>query len=1107
MFSGLPSFPIFIVCKIAADNILDLPFTIMIDKVLYIDNHQPYSGVGTIQDELGVKGTVSLTPKFEKGDNVCIISSGKVGTVNEVLLRQSGVGYRVTVDGRVSAYQEKFLEPYMDEEQSIIEMMQLNDFKGPRDFQLFQTWYRLKRPIEGNFYSYLASRTIFNPYQFKPLSKFISAGSEGRLFIADEVGVGKTIETGIILTELIARGHLDRRSPILIVCPNALGYKWKKEMKDRFNLSFEYHSGRSIRSALKLALATGSLPEYSSWAIVSLQALRMEENLNLLREIDASREVPLWSIIIIDEAHHMRNSGTASNALGNTLSGLTDMFLMLSATPLNLKDEDLFHQMQILNPAFFPDYQTFEAMLSPVKAINKCRRLLAEKNRTVYGNILREIKYMMTGPLGKSISSHPSVAEMKENLSRGAILSNSDIARYDRMLMSLSPLDNSFTRTLKKEALEHRVTREALKIPVKLTTEEMAFYLSVVELAKKTYLERGYEPVALGFITNMLRRMVSSCIPAMHLYLDWCIANDQLLIEKLEAEEEPDDDADYVVAPLRPELRAEYVRLSVQARKLGDQDSKYIEFEKVLQQMLENLDNPQVMVFSFFVRTLKYLQKRLVKEGYRVGLICGEVPLISDGNVPGRKEIMEAFEKKELDVLLSSEVGGEGLDFQFCQAIINYDLPYNPMRVEQRIGRIDRFGQTSDKVLVSSMYLEDTVDERIYSALYERINLIEDSVGSLEPILGTTLTNLQKEIISGKLTEEQLEVRMKEVQLAIEQAKLEMEKFEANRKELMGDEYFTKPIHNLVDQAEFVQPTDATGLTSICLANWIGCRYEQVKDDMGLLTLSKEIISRIEQYTRRPGSEGSISELEPLLSGKKRIPVVFNGTLANTHRDYHFLPPCGFWIKFLIKEMESANEIGRVFALQSQDHNINTLLGQGVFLIALFEVKIEGFRVELDMASVPIHLGKRQVVDCNFSQLTKLIGKAVSTNSTIGFQLNDYCIKDPEVLVDRSRESLEKQMNKKVSILTTENRYRINARIDSLRKGSEVRVNRLIQKIEEHSQRSFAKGKKPSGDFIRLTEAQIAMEERRIEEKINELQARRELSLTLSLISIIMMEV
>lgn len=750
-----------------------------------------------------------MEPRFQKGDNVLIISSGRIGTVNEVLLRQNNFGYRVTVDGRTTTYQEKYLEPFKDEEQEIIDNLGMHDFKGLIDFHLFQTWFRLKRPVEGNFYSYLASRTIFNPFQFKPLSKFITPGSEERLFIADEVGVGKTIETGIILTELIARGRLDRRSPILIVCPNSIGPKWIKEMKRRFGLRFHLHDGSSLYNALKSVLETGFIPDGHHWALASQQLLRAEKYMDILQKINATREAPLWSMVVIDEAHHMRNIGTQNNNLGTMLSSLTDMMLMLSATPLNLRDNDLFNQMNILNPSMFPDKQTFIALLSPVKSINRCRRLLAEKLNVLFDELQKELLELESGPLGKAISEHPGVVSLKERLSTGVPLSNQEIARYDRILISLSPLDNSFNRTLKREAIKHRVIREPLKIPVELTQEEMEFHDTVIDLVRESYLARGGDVAALGFITNMPRRMVSSCIPAMREYLNWCLENNRMLVDDENDLVEVEDDSELSSASLLPELKEKFIRLRNQAEQLGKSDTKYEKFKVLVKQLRDSLENPQIIVFSFFVRTLRYIEKRLAEEGYRVGLICGDVPLVSDGDNPGRYEIMESFENKELDILLSSEVGGEGLDFQFCQAIVNYDLPYNPMRVEQRIGRVDRYGQQADKVIVASMYIKDTVDEDIYSALYERIRLVEDSVGVLEPILGSKMVDLQRDIVSGQLTRDQLEIRMKEIELAVEQARLEMESFESNRRELMGDDYFTESLHNLESQTDFVHPRDA----------------------------------------------------------------------------------------------------------------------------------------------------------------------------------------------------------------------------------------------------------------------------------------------------------
>ena len=593
---------------------------------------------------------ILLTHEFFPGQNVLIVGSGDVGTVNGVIVSENGTAYRVTVDGRVATYPQKYLELYVDEEQEIVEDLVQGKFGGNDDFHLFQTWYRLKRPIEGNLYSYLASRTTFNPYQFKPLTKFIAPGSEERLFIADEVGVGKTIETGIILTELLGRGRIDRKSPLLIVCPGMLGPKWVKEMQHRFNLKFELQDGSRLRNWLRSALITG-IVDSNVWAVVGLQLLRQRENMDLLLQLSAQRQIPLWSMVIIDESHHMRNPGTESNNLGGLLSGLSEMMLMLSATPLNLKDEDLFEQMHILNPTMFPDMQTFNALLSPVKSINRCRHLLAERTITVYGDFLRELSELSNGPLSAVIETHPQVRQLTRELSAGRTLEASDIARYDRVFTSLSPLDQSFTRTLKREALDHRVTREVIKVPVVLTAQEMEFHEGVIRATETAYLERGGSSSALGFITNMPRRMVSSCIPAMKEYLDWALRTNRVLVG-----DDPggvDDDSDFRTVDMSEDTRQMFEALRDKAFQLGTLDTKYEQFRDLMRRLSTSLPNPQVVVFSFFVRTLRYLKTMLEREGYRVGLICGDVPVTSDGKQPGRYDVIEAFENKELDILLS----------------------------------------------------------------------------------------------------------------------------------------------------------------------------------------------------------------------------------------------------------------------------------------------------------------------------------------------------------------------------------------------------------------------------------------------------------------------
>ena len=215
------------------------------------------------------------TPRFSEGENLKYISTGKIGTVNKIISGSRSYSYRVTIDGKIRTVAERFLEPVIDIEESIIENFIISKLGTHVDYRLFQTWFRVAKPLESNLYSYLGSKTIFNPHQFKPLLRFLSPGSDGRLFIADEVGVGKTIETGITLTELIARERLDYHTPILIVCPNSLGPKWVKEMKERFRLNFHLHDGKSLKYSLETTLQDGVFPQHYLFSVVGLATQRI----------------------------------------------------------------------------------------------------------------------------------------------------------------------------------------------------------------------------------------------------------------------------------------------------------------------------------------------------------------------------------------------------------------------------------------------------------------------------------------------------------------------------------------------------------------------------------------------------------------------------------------------------------------------------------------------------------------------------------------------------------------------------------------------------------------------------------------------------------------
>lgn len=1030
-----------------------------------------------------------MKPRFDIGQNVKLVTSGKIGTINKVIEGHSEYAYKLMIDGTTRVYAEKYLEPYVDTENEIIESIEANLFGDADDLALFETWFRLKKPIEGNLYSYLSSRTLFNPYQFKPLLKFISPSSEERLFIADEVGVGKTIETGILLMELLARGRIDRNQPVLIVCPNVLGPKWVKEMEDRFNLKFHLHDSRSLENMFKIFNESKHMQ--NPWGIVSIQLLRTEKFMKYLEKMAAERLEPIWSLVIVDEAHHMRNSGTESNQVGHLISMLTQMLVMLSATPLNLRDEDLFNQMTILNPALFPDKQTFEALIAPVKSLNKIRRLISMRDPETKAEVLREIQDMSSEGIGKIIRNHEGVLELEHRITHSEPLSSEEVAYYDRVLTSLSPLDSSFTRTLKRESMSHRVTREVIKVPVELTDREYAFYLKTITAVQEAYLQRGGNPIALGFITNMPMRMLTSSIPAMKDYLKWSVAYDQIV------EDDPfdEEDEDEVVSQnLSPELRKIFIELISESEKLAEEDTKMDKFEELVTRMMDELENKQIIVFSFFRRTLKYLKERLQKMGYRAEIISGEVPLTTTNGVTGRYEIMERFKNKELDVLLSSEVGGEGLDFQFCQAMINYDMPYNPMKVEQRIGRLDRFGQMADKVIIANMYLKDTVDEKIYHLLYDRIQLIEDSVGFMEPIIGQQLADLQKGIFENSLTEEQIEKRTREIENALAQSKIEHMKFENGRSELLGEDKISDTIANMTT-TDFVKPVDSMRLTKIFLEGQEGCSFTELEEDFCEITLSPSVAVDVEEYSKLPGSANALEELHPLLKRMKKVPVVFNGQKSLEKPGAVFLPPSGHWMKFILRYMEENQRIMKLFQLKGTSSEFE--LKEGEYLVPIFEVEFDGFRKELNLSAVPLDLKSEEVEKLDYTVFMRTLGQKAFGKGAIELEPSAL-----EAYLDGARTALESQMELKLEELRKQNKYIIESKVNSLKKGNEVRLERLMKRLDNHIRSSQREGKSPSEEFIRMVNGQIEKDEKRTKDRIDRLQDKNDLILSVSLVGI-----
>jgi hypothetical protein len=243
-------------------------------------------------------------------------------------------------------------------------------------------------------------------------------------------------------------------------------------------------------------------------------------------------------------------------------------------------------------------------------------------------------------------------------------------------------------------------------------------------------------------------------------------------------------------------------------------------------------------------------------------------------------------------------------------------------------------------------------------------------------------------------------------------------------------------------------------------------------------------------------------ELKSLLIEKASIPVVFNGSLADQHKDHFFLAPCGFWTKFLLSEIERRQGVQKVFSLSNS--YANTMLVPGVYIIPMFEVRIEGFRVEIDLAAVPVKIPEKSVVDLDYRKFSRTFGRNVSNKEPV---LDPMVLEELPEYLNRGRDALEVQIEEKLELLRAENKYHIEARISSLKRGSEIRRERLQKRITDHCARNKDEGRLPSQDFIRLTEAQIAVEARRTEDKIYKLRDKSDLAFNSSLVGIVLLTI
>lgn len=680
--------------------------------------------------------------------------------------------------------------PIVSSQESLLIALRGQNWVEAEEFRARLAAQQIAHPLSSSLYALHAARISYIPFQFKPLLRFLQS-DRPRLLIADEVGVGKTIEAGLILKELQSRKRAER---VLIVCPKALVGKWRVEMR-RFDADFHILTPDLLEYCIRETDLDGEWPSQYDHSIVNLEALRMDiylqgrGNRRGLLHLDAP---PQFDLLILDEAHHVRNSDTSSHEALRFLCDVSEAVVFLSATPIQTSSHNLYALLNLLRDDLFQDFGLFQLMAEPNEAINHAARLLrgyqtAPNWQTEVLNCLISVSNTPWGR--RALRTDENFAFWLDRLAANAPLTDSERIRCLRDLEEIHSFVRVVSRTRRRDIGRFTI-REPHTVAVQFTPEQRTFYEHLIDFRRRILTDL-YGSATARLIIDTLERQATSCLPVIAQSLANLVIDGNLnLFNWTDVE----DDADVAV---QDELRADLQDLHTLAVALSPDDPKFDQLASVIRSTLNGPGSRKVLVFSFFLNTLHYLYRRLNESGYRVGLITGQT-LDEDREALRSRFSLATEDPNTLDVLLSSEVGCEGLDYQFCDRLINYDIPWNPMRIEQRIGRIDRYGQRSDKVLIYNFVTPETVEERIYFRCFERLGVFSDTLGDLEEVLGEVMNALDQNSLDIQLSREQSE------QLAAQTADNALRRVEEQRR-VENDALLTSDLVPQEDDVEQLQ--------------------------------------------------------------------------------------------------------------------------------------------------------------------------------------------------------------------------------------------------------------------------------------------------------------
>lgn len=721
---------------------------------------------------------------FQVGDRVSKRSNpNKKGEIRKVTVSGNEVIYIVQYDDGTNGTLESADVIREFRERDPFSLLKNDVFHDSKIFRISNTIFKISNNLSNTISALKASRTLFLPYQYKPLLKFLQSDTK-RILVADEVGLGKTIEAGHIILEMLIRDGLKN---CLVIAKKSLLPKWQEELKTKFNLDFKlYENSKEWLRDLK---SDGIANTRSLRGIVNYEKIRTKEFMEIIQEFNYG-----FDLVIMDEAQYIRNSSTLSHQSIAVLLKNSDNVVMLTATPVMTHRDNLHSLIKLLDETYEDKHlfnQAIEFNKPFVKALNSVNQKLDFDNirtelldsEVFVGRTFQDEKVGDLVKVGTYLKDDPLFKRLLDVLIGSWTPQNASKAQ--KYLQQFNLFHSLYTRTRKRDVQneEEKSIRDPEKRVIRFTDDERALYNSEID-------KYSDDPqMILKLMSN--KKMITSCWPAF--------------VKKYNIQFE------------------------------SSVDSKFQELLNIVKDVVGK-NKRKILLFSFYTGTLDYLHKELVTNGYGVAVI--------HGGLPNRQAEIERFKNDpECHILLSSEVGNEGLDLQFCDTLVNYDLPWNPMVVEQRIGRIDRVGQKSKRLLIYNLIIKDSIEEIIYDRLLERIDVFRNTIGDLEaildesdsdaPVMFDAANGLMGKLYSQKLTPQEQRQIADDARVAIETRRMLLNELEIEiGKSFANDHYIQQEIDRIHNNKQYITAEEICFLLSYLFTHRDGLpQFDLIKNE------------------------------------------------------------------------------------------------------------------------------------------------------------------------------------------------------------------------------------------------------------------------------------